>query len=135
MVESDVSMTLKQNTRLQEYMKCPENSKRAHLSAPALQTPPKFQQEREKRMKTVAGEKARNFGPSTLWPSTLRPSTLRGPRSGPQASGPLFFKVWASTLRGPTCGPRIQHPKIGRSRNWRSPKLAEVDRAQRDLSS
>ena len=42
------------------FTRQPKNSKRAHFRAPALQTPPKIhendQQEREKRMKTVAGE-------------------------------------------------------------------------------
>ena len=61
------------------------------------------QQEREKRMKTVAGEgkKERNFGPPALRGPTLRGPTLRGPtlrgsifnRFGPPPFG-------ASTLRG-----------------------------------
>ena len=47
----------------------PENSKRAHFRVPALQTPPnstKGPQERERRMKIVAGggKKERNFGRS-----------------------------------------------------------------------
>ena len=69
----------------------PENSKRAHFTAPALQTPPKFHERtpRERRKKIVAGKgkKARNFGPPTLRGSTLRGSTL-----------------WGSTLRGPPFG-------------------------------
>ena len=75
----------------------PENSKRAHLSVPALQTPPKFhekdQQESEKRKKNCGGreKKARNFGPppfgpppfgkpfghGRLWPNRLWPNRLR----------------------------------------------------------
>ena len=47
----------------------PENSKRAHLSVPALQTPPKFHEktpEREKERKwwRETEKKARNFGRS-----------------------------------------------------------------------
>ena len=42
------------------FTRQPENSKRAHFRAPALQTPPKFHektsQEREERKKNVAGE-------------------------------------------------------------------------------
>ena len=51
----------------------PENSKRAHLSAPALQTPiPRKKTKRErKKIKNCGGrgkKKARNFGRSRLWP-------------------------------------------------------------------
>ena len=57
------------------FTRQPENSKRAHLSAPALQTPPKFhektprEREREKKKRKFRREKkkqARNFGPPTL---------------------------------------------------------------------
>ena len=83
---------------------------------------PRKDQERERRKKIVAeeGKKARNFGPSTLLGSTLR--------------GPIFSRFRASTLwalppfEGPTlCRPKIQHPKIGRSRNWPKSKLAELE--------
>ena len=80
--------------------------------------------------------------PSGLHPSGLHSSgpqpfgapTLRGPNpSGPHPSGPHFFLVWASTLWGPPfeptfCRPKIQHPKIGRSRNWPKSKLAELEK-------
>ena len=72
----------------------PENSKRAHLSAPALQTPPKFHEKtsregrKERIMWREREKKARNFGPppfgappfgATLLGSTLLGSTLRAP--------------------------------------------------------
>ena len=86
-----------------------------------IKIPRKDQQEREKRMKTVAGEgKKKGVKFWAPHPSPHPP--------GPHPSGPHFFQVWASTLRGPTlCGPKIQHPKIGRSRNWPKSKLAEVE--------
>ena len=87
----------------------PENSKRAHFSTPALQTPPKFHektpQRDTKKSDMVAGEgkKARNFGPSTLRGPTLRGPTLRGPTlRGPTLRGP--------TLRGPTLLGLGPHP-------------------------
>ena len=78
-----------------------ENSKRAHLSVPALQTPPKFHEktprERRKEQNFVAGQgkKARNFGPPTLRGSTFRGSTLLG-------STLLGSTLRAPTLRAPT---------------------------------
>ena len=80
----------------------PENSKRAHLSDPALQTPPKFHEKtpREGRKERILwrerGKKARNFGPPTLRaPHPSGPPTLRGPPpfGAPHPSGP-------PTLRG-----------------------------------
>ena len=68
------------------FTRQPENSKRTHLSAPALQTPPKFQEkdkrDGKKNKKTVAGEgkKARNFGPHGSGPHP----------SGPHPSGPTL---------------------------------------------
>ena len=85
------------------FTRQPENSKRAHLSAPALQTP-KFrergQQEREKRMKTVAGR-----------------GTKKREILGPHPSGP---RPW---------GPHPLWSKNSTSKNWPKSKLAEVDRA------
>ena len=53
------------------FTRQPENSKRAHLSAPALQTPPKFHEktpEREDENEFCGGTetKGRNFGPPTF---------------------------------------------------------------------
>ena len=60
-------------------------TKRAHLSAPALHTPPKFhekdQQERENRIKTVAGKEKKH--------EILAPHP-----SGPHPSG-LFSSSWS----------------------------------------
>ena len=96
----------------------PENSKRAHFRAPALQTPPKFHERtpRERKKKENCGgkkEKSAKFWaphPSGLHPSKLHPSgsTLRGPTF----SGLHFFWVWASTLRGPTFS-RFGPPPFG----------------------
>ena len=61
----------------------PENSKRAHLSAPALQTPPKFHEKDQKRGKNnektgARGKKARNFWPPP-WGATLRAPPFGAP--------------------------------------------------------
>ena len=125
----------------------PENSKRAHFMAPALQTPPKFhvrtpkEKKEERKMWREDGKKSAKFWAphrSGLHPSGPPPfggSTLRGPSlRGLHPSGPPPFG--APTLSGP----KIQHPKIGRnrigrnrigrnrigrSRNWPKSKLAE----------
>ena len=77
----------------------PENSKRAHLSVPALQTPPEFHEKttRERRKNEISGgreQKKRDFGPPNP--------------SGPQPFGSHFFWVWAPPLRAPT--PPGPHP-------------------------
>ena len=131
----------------------PENSKRAHLSAPTLQTPPKFHERtpKERKKKENCGgrreKKARNFGPPTLRGSTLRGSTLRGPTlRGPHPSGPppfgapLFLgfgpppfgptvsRFGASTIRGPTLrGPHTLSSQNSTFKNWPKSKLAEVE--------
>ena len=75
------------------FTRQPENSKRAHLSAPALQTPPKFhekdQQESEKRIKNCGGKgkKTRNFGHPTP--------------SGPHHSGPIFSGFGTTPFEAP----------------------------------
>ena len=83
--------------------------------------PRKDHQEREERMKTVAGEgkKERNFGPFP---------TLQAPHpSGPPGFGaPLFQGLGLLHPSGP-------HPlwsKNSTSKNWPKSKLAEVDRAR-----
>ena len=78
----------------------PENSKRAHLNAPALQTPPKFHEKtpregrKERILRREREKKARNFGPhrsgshySGLHPSGPHPSGLHP--SGPHWVWPL----------------------------------------------
>ena len=71
------------------FTRQPENSKRAHLSVPALQTPPKFNEKtpregrKERMLRREREKKARNFGPPTL-----RAPTLRAPPFGPHPSGP-----------------------------------------------
>ena len=78
------------------FTRQPENSKRAHLSAPALQTPPKFHEKTPRE-----GRKSAKFwaphpsSPHFFWVWARHPS-------GPHPSGPHFFWVWAPTLRAPT---------------------------------
>ena len=82
----------------------PDNSKRAHLSAPALQTPPKFNEKtpREGRQKRILRrEKDEILGPH---------------RSGPHNFGAIFFWVWPHTVWGPTITPKKDWPKIGLAR-------------------
>ena len=81
----------------------PENSKRAHFRAPALQTPPKFHERtpRERKKKENCGgrreKKARNFGPPTLLGSTL----LAPPFWTPPFWAPPF---WAPPFGAPSFG-------------------------------
>ena len=77
---------------------------------------------------TLRGPTFSRFGASTIWAPTLQDSTLLGPT----LRGPLFLGLGlhplGPTLRGPTLWrPKIQHPKIGRNRNWPKSKLAEVE--------
>ena len=67
-------------------------------------------------------EEERNFGP---------PPPFGAP---PFGASPFVAPGFATShfpglgLRDPTfCGPKIQHPKIGRSRNWPKSKLAEIE--------
>ena len=86
------------------FTRQPENSKRAHLSAPALQTPPKFNEKTPRE-----GKKER-----ILWREREKKSAkFWAPHpSGPHPSGPHFLWVWAPhpsapALRAPTfsgCG-------------------------------
>ena len=83
-----------------------ENSKRAHVRAPALQTPPKFHERNPKREKKERKlwrerEKSANFGPSTFrgptfsgfgpHPSRLHPSSL--PFGGPPFGVKIIIMV------------------------------------------
>ena len=98
------------------------NSKRAHLSAPALQTPPKFHEKtpREGRKERIMWRE-RGRKNAKFWAPTLRGPHPSGPHpSGPQPSGPhpsgphplgphtwaptFSFWVWASCL-GPWPAP------------------------------
>ena len=82
------------------------DSKRAHLSAPALQTPPKFHEKtpREGRKEGILRrdrEKKREIlGPPPIGPPTHRPPTLRAPTLRP--SPPLGAPLRAPTPSGPT---------------------------------
>ena len=70
------------------FTRQPENSKRAHFRAPALQTPPKFHektpQKREERMKIVVGgeKKKRDFLGGRLSGGGLSGRGLSGRRGG-----------------------------------------------------
>ena len=77
------------------FTRQPENSKRAHFRAPALQNTTKIPREDPQRDTETAKrwrereEKARNFGPPTPSGPTLLGPTLLGPHpSGPHPSGP-----------------------------------------------
>ena len=77
------------------FTRQPENSKRAHLSVPALQTPPKFHEKRptERRKNEISGgreqKKREILGPHPFGPPPLRAPTPPGPHpSGPHPSGP-----------------------------------------------
>ena len=81
----------------------PENSKRAHLSVPALQTPPKFNEKtpRERRKNEISGgreqKKSEILGLQLFGP---HPSGPHHP-SGPQPFGPPPFGPPPPTLRAP----------------------------------
>ena len=90
-----------------------ENSKRAHLSAPALQTPPKFHEKnpregrKERILRRERGKKARNFGPSTLRTPTVPASTFGPTLRASTFSGlgpPPFWPGPHSSGHNP-CGP------------------------------
>ena len=72
------------------FTRQPEISKRAHLSAPARQTPPKFHEKtpregrKERILRREREKKARNFGPPTLRAPTLRTSTFLHPPTSTQ---------------------------------------------------
>ena len=87
----------------------PKNSKRAHFTAPALQTQPKFHEwtpKREKKERKLWREKGKKK--AEFWAPHLRGPTLRGPTFsrfglppfGAHPTGPHLFQVWAPTLRG-----------------------------------
>ena len=67
------------------FTRQPENSKRAHLSAPALQTPPKFHEKtpRERTTNEISGgreqKKREILGSPPFVPPTLRALPLRAP--------------------------------------------------------
>ena len=98
----------------------PENSKRAHLSVPALQNTTKIPREDpqrgKKRTNFVAGEgkKARNVGPPTLRGSTFRGSTLLGSTLlGSTLRAPTFTGFGPPPFGPPPFGPptlRAPHP-------------------------
>ena len=73
----------------------PENSKRAHFRAPALQTPPKFHEKTSQRGKErtnfAAGEgkkKREILGPPPFGPPPFEPPPFRAPPFAPPPFGP-----------------------------------------------
>ena len=130
----------------------PENSKRAHLSAPALQTPPKFHEKDQKRGKNNKncggrGKKARNFGPPPFGPHPLGlhpsgPSLFLGLAPHPWGAPPFGtppFGALGAPPRGPTLrGPhffwvwphhdtkKLDWPKL----DWPKLALAKIGRAK-----
>ena len=107
----------------------PENSKRAHFRAPALQTPPKFHVKTPReRKKREEGKKSAKFCPPPFGASTLGASTLWGPT--PWWTKNSTSKNWPKSNWPKS---KLAEVEIGRSRKkkrWPKSKLAEVDRAQ-----
>ena len=106
----------------------PKNSKRAHLSAPALQTTPKFNEDPQrgkKRTNFVAGE-GRNFGPPPFGapPSGLHPRLH--PSRAPHFVVPKFNIQKLAEIE-------LAEVEIGQSRHywkkksWPKSKLAAFD--------
>ena len=127
----------------------PENSKRAHFRAPALQTPPKFNErtprERKKKENCGGGGKKKReiLGPPPFWAPPRGPPFGAPPFGAPPFGAPLFLglgpppfgpptllgsTLLGSTLRGPTLrGPHTLSSQNSTSKNWPKSKLAEVE--------
>ena len=95
------------------------DSKRAHLRAPALQTPPKFHKKTPEKEEKNAfsggrGNKREILGSPPFGPPPFGPPTLRGPHP----SGQPPFPLQAPTLQAPSfwvwvltpLGPHNSHP-------------------------
>ena len=101
----------------------PENSKRAHLRVPALQTPPKFHEKAPRDTETAKRwwekeEKARNFG---SWPTLANPTLAN--RVWPALTG---GRLWPIRL-----WPALVFQWYGRL--WPKPTLAKTDFGQSDF--
>ena len=74
------------------FTRQPENSKRAHLSAPALQTPPKFNEKtpREGRKERIL-RREREKKSAKFWASHPSGPTFPAPTFGPHPSGSHFY--------------------------------------------
>ena len=114
----------------------PENSKRAHLSVPAFQTPPKFhetpkREKKERKMWRGERKKSAKFwaphpsGPHTSGPHPfgaplLGPPPFRPPPVGPPPSGPQLL---VPTLPGPH-----QNKKLAKMRSGQiqSTKIGQI---------
>ena len=104
------------------FTRQPENSIRAHLSAPALQTPPKFHEKtpREGRKKRILRRERKK---KTRMAPTLRAPTFGPPPFGPPTfSGlgpPPFSTLPAHTIGAPTPldSPPNAHPTPGQQRD------------------
>ena len=115
------------HTTARELQTCTFHGPGASNTTKIPRKDPKREKE-ERKLWREKGEKSAKFWaphPSGLHPSG---STLRGPPFG----APLFLGLglhprYLHPLGAPLCGPKIQHPKIGRSRNWPKSKLAEVE--------
>ena len=87
------------------FTRQPKNSKRAHFTAPAIQTPPKFHEkhpERHRNSETVAGKgkkKSEILGPPPFGAPPFRGPTLSGPHpfGAPPFWAPPFWAppFWA----------------------------------------
>ena len=100
----------------------PENSKRAHFRAPALQTPPKFHartpRERKKKENCGGGGKKKR--------EILGPPPFKAPPFGAPPFGAPHFVVPKFNIQK-LAEIELAEVEIGRSRNWPKSKLAEAD--------
>ena len=107
------------------------DSKRAHLTAPALQTPRKFHEKNPSQRDTMRAkrwrereEKARNVGPPTLRGHTLRGRTLRGPTFRGRFGQSRPIKVGQSRFGQSRSQPRRVGPRrvgirrVGAPKGW-----------------
>ena len=121
----------------------PENSKRAHFRAPALQTPPKFHVRTPRERKKIENcggrrEKKREIlGPPPFGAPPFWAPLFLG--LGLHPLGPHTLSSENSTSKN---WPKSNWPKsklaeveIGRSRNWPKSKLAEVELAELEKKS
>ena len=102
------------------FTRQPENSKRAHLTAPALQTPPKFHERTPKRGRKKdncggrGGKSAKCWAPPLGAPPFVSPPSgvPLFPGLGPTLRGPLLEKYIIKMLYLQFCWPRQKEVKF-----------------------
>ena len=112
----------------------PENSKRAHFKAPALQTPPKFHKSQENEKKENCGgrrEKREILGPPPFGaPPFGAPPFGAPPFGAPPFGAPLSLGLGLHPSGAPHCVKiqQLAEVEFGRSRNWPKVELAELEK-------